>query len=308
MNSKFNLLIGFMVLILTVSCAQNTSTEVKVNIPSGIGASQVARILVDEGVISHSRPFAIYMRLTKDAQNIKSGVYSLKKGGSYSALRKVLTRGPNLYIRVSIPEGFSAEQIGARLAARGIIDDAQEFVDRVVERDLRGFLFPETYDFFPNEGIERAIDKMKARFENEFTEKYERRAAEIGMSRRDVVTLASIIEKEAQVAEERPIISDVFHRRLRRRMRLESCATVLFALGEHRSRLIYADLQIDSPYNTYRHIGLPPSPICSPGRDAIKAALYPEPTDFLFFLARDDGSHIFSKTYGEHLRNQKKLR
>lgn len=293
---------------LLYSCRGGEGVEREVNIPRGAGASRVAGILAENSIIRSARGFSLYMRFSGSAESIKSGAYLLSEYSSYSSLRSRLTSGPNLYIRVSIPEGFTAEQIAARLYSRGIISDEEEFLQAVEERDLRGYLFPDTYDFFPGEGTERVLRKLLARFDAEFTEEYKRRAEEIGMSIREVVTLASIIEKEARVPEERPVISDVFHRRLRRNMRLESCATILFALGEHRSRLLYSDLQINSPYNTYRNSGLPPTPIANPGGDALRAALYPDPTEYLFFVARDDGSHIFSRTYREHLRNQESLR
>ncbi|HCM18410.1 MAG TPA: endolytic transglycosylase MltG, partial [Firmicutes bacterium] len=124
----------------------------------------------------------------------------------------------------------------------------------------------------------------------------------------EVVTLASIIEKEAMLPEERPIISAVFHNRLRLKRPLESCATVQYALGYHKPKLTYDDLEINSPYNTYRNAGLPPAPIANPGLDSILAALYPAEVDYLYFVAKSDGSHVFTKTYNDHLRAQRNLK
>ncbi|MFH1415938.1 MAG: endolytic transglycosylase MltG [Elusimicrobiota bacterium] len=149
------------------------------------------------------------------------------------------------------------------------------------------------------------INIMTEQFYRVFTEKHIKRAEELGFTVKEIVTLASLVEKEALVQKERPVISDIFHRRLKKRIYLESCASIQFALGEHKKKLWYKDLEIDSLYNTYRRFGLPPTAICNPGRASLEAALYPDITDYLYFFARGDGSHIFSRTYDEHLRLQK---
>ncbi len=296
-------------LLFSVSaCARRAGDTRDIEIRKGMSARRISYLLEEENIISSSRFFLLYMKITGDAGNILAGVYRLRENMRFSSLRRKLTTGPNVLIRVSIPEGFTAEQIAARLYREGVIDSREEFMEYVLDRNLRGFLFPDTYDFFPGESIRSVAGKMRARFQAEFTDEYRSRAEELGMSVSEVITLASIIEREARVPEERTVISGVFHRRLRKRMYLESCATVQFALGEHRDRLTYADLEIDSPYNTYRRFGLPPTPICSPGSESIKAALYPDDSGYLFFFALEDGSHEFSKTYREHLNKQMLLR
>jgi UPF0755 protein len=174
---------------------------------------------------------------------------------------------------------------------------------------LEGYLFPDTYvvpwGVSPAEVVSQMLDRLDA----VFTDSLFARAVEIGMTPHEVLTLASIVEAEARVPAERPIISAVYHNRLRRGMRLEADPTVAYAMGGFRGRMLFVHLEIDSPYNTYRNKGLPPGPICSPGQAAIRAALYPDPdTDALYFVARGDGSHIFSKTLREHQTAVQKVR
>jgi len=180
-----------------------------------------------------------------------------------------------------------------------------KFLKIVEEKKLEGYLFPETY--FVNYDIseEQIIEIMVDQFNKVFTKELEERGKEFNFARRDVIILASIIEKEAAKEEERPLISAVFHNRLKKRWYLESCATVQYALGKHKNRLTYKDLKVDSPYNTYAHFGLPPGPICNPGFGSIEAALYPADSDLMFFVAEGEGTHRFSKYYQKHLKVQK---
>ena len=149
---------------------------------------------------------------------------------------------------------------------------------------------------------------MVDQFHRVFADSLHQRLKEIGLSLHEVVTLASIVEREAVAVEEQPIISGVFQRRLKLNRRLESCATVNYALGTNKKRLTYADLEVDSPFNTYRYQGLPPSPISNPGRTALLSVLYPEETEYLYFVARGDGTHIFSRTNREHERAKRQVK
>jgi len=174
---------------------------------------------------------------------------------------------------------------------------------------LEGYLFPDTYHVPFGAGAGDVVGQMLARFDDVFVDSLSARAAEIGMTPHQALTLASIIEAEARVPEERPTISAVYHNRLRKGMRLEADPTVAYAMGGFRGRLLYVHLETDSPYNTYKNKGLPPGPICSPGEAAIRAALYPRPgVGALYFVARGDGSHIFSMTLREHLSAIKQVR
>jgi len=278
----------------------------KIEIKPGESVSQIARALQEEEIVCSSLFFMFFLRISDRSTNIKAGTYKFYPRQSYFSIINQLVKGSDIYERVSIPEGFTAEQIAQRLKRKKIIDSKEEFVAFVEEKDLRGMLFPDTYRFSKGQNVKTVAGIMKRRFDEVFTEEFKDRAREIGFSVREVVTLASLIEREAGVSEEKPIISDVFHRRLERGIFLESCASVIFALGEHRNRLTYQDLRVDSPYNTYRNLGLPPTPICNPGEESLRAALYPAETDYMYFFSRGDGTHVFSRTYEEHLEEQRK--
>jgi len=207
-------------------------------------------------------------------------------------------------MKLTIPEGFTARQIGQLIEEKGL-GRRKRFLKIVEQRGVEGYLFPETYFVEYDISEEEIIDTMVDQFNKLFTKEMEEQGKKFNFTKRDTVILASIIEKEAARDEERPLISGVFHNRLRKRWYLESCATVQYALGEHKEKLTYEDLKVDSPYNTYDHFGLPPGPICNPGLGSIKAALYPAETDLMFFVAEGEGTHGFSKYYGKHLEVQK---
>jgi len=165
---------------------------------------------------------------------------------------------------------------------------------------LEGFLFPNTYMIEKDWTQKEIIDMLLSEFNKVWSEKYQQRADELGKSVKEVVTMASMVEKEAKVANERPLIASVFYNRVNINMKLQSCATVQFILGVAKYPLLYSDLEIDSPYNTYIYYGLPPGPIASPGEASLTASLYPDDSDYLYFRAQKDGSHRFSRTLEEH--------
>ena len=176
----------------------------------------------------------------------------------------------------------------------------------IVEKyKLEGYLFPETYYFETGSSEDKVINTMVEQFNAKFTVEFEKRLKVLKLSKYSAVILASIVEKEARMPEERPLIAGVFYNRLKKRWYLESCATVLYALGKHKKRLTYKDLEIDSPYNTYKRFGLPPGPISNPGLASIKAVLYPAKTDSMFFIVDGSGGHDFSRYYSEHLNKKK---
>ena len=173
---------------------------------------------------------------------------------------------------------------------------------------LEGYLFPDTYYVPRNIRARTMIETMLARFRAVFDDSLAQRTRQIGFTAHEILTLASIIEREARVEEERPIISGVFHRRLKLRRPLEADPTVEYALGMRKKRLLYKDLEVDSPYNTYRYPGLPPGPICNPGRASILAALYPAETPYLYFVAKGDGTHEFTSSERDHLNAKRRIR
>jgi UPF0755 protein len=173
---------------------------------------------------------------------------------------------------------------------------------------LEGYLFPDTYEFPKNVTAEQIIDRMLKRFDNVFTDDMKQRAEAINMSTDQIVTLASIIEKEARVPEERPVIAAVYYNRLKKKMLLQADATVQYALGQWKDKVLYEDLKVDSPYNTYKYQGLPIGPISNPGKASLEAAVSPEKVDYLFYVAKSDGSgaHTFTVTYDQFLKEIQK--
>lgn len=278
--------------------------EVTVVLPEGVSASQAAGILKDKGVIVSRFVFRFAAKVTGVDRRLKAGVYELKQHMWLFALLKELNAGSNKGIKVVIPEGFSARQIGERLEASGICS-AVDFENYVVQKNIEGYLFPSAYYFEPKTTPEKAAQKMEDEFFRVIAPEYEKTHPKPKLSFRQVLTLASIIQREAVLSREKPMIAAVYLNRLRLRMKLEADPTVQYALGRWKKELTKQDLKIDSPYNTYLHYGLPPGPICSPGLDSFIAALNPAQTDALYFVSDDHGGHRFAATNEEHLKNKK---
>jgi conserved hypothetical protein, YceG family len=291
-----------------------------VTIPSGTGTADIADILKEKKLINNAGVFKLDTKSKGYDGKYKAGQYSLSPGMSMEEIMKILVSGKADTVRFTIPEGYDIKRIEEKLSKEGLIN-VEEFQKEIENGQfnydflanipagpnrLEGFLFPETYDIFKTANEHDIIDKMLYQFNKVFTKEYYNRAKEMGMSVKDVITLASIIEREARVPEDRPVIASVFYNRLKIKMPLQSCATVQYILGEQKPVLSIKDTKIESPYNTYLHTGLPPGPIASPGADSIKAALYPAQTDYLYFLAKGDGTHAFSSTYEQFLKDKAK--
>ncbi|SHH08276.1 endolytic transglycosylase MltG [Tepidibacter thalassicus] len=298
-----------------------SNEKVIVSIPRGSSLNETAGILVDKEVVKNKWFFIIVAKINHMDKGIKAGTYSISKSFSNKKILALLNSG-KVYkniVKVTIPEGFEANQIANRFSNLGLVD-REKFLELVNNPSvfkskypflndknivsLEGFLFPDTYFIDKNYSEKVIIDIMLKRFNEIYDEDYKKRQKEMGLNLNEVITMASIIEKEAKLDEERPIISAVFYNRMNINMPLQSCATVQYVLGERKSVLSYNDIKIDSPYNTYKNNGLPPGPIASPGEKSIKAALYPADVDYLYFVAKKDGSHSFSKTYSEHLKRK----
>lgn len=280
---------------------------VTVTIPPGASARTVADMLKKERVISSKTLFLQAAVISGSIRHLKAGTYRVSPRASMFSVLNTLAHGKAEYVKVTIPEGFSAQQVADALETRQVVD-GKKFMSLAAERKLEGYLYPETYFFEQFMKEEQVAGRMVAEFRKHYTPELAARAAELKMTEAQVVTLASIIEKEAAAAAERPLISGVFHNRLRKRWYLESCPTVMYALGGHKERLTLADTRVNSPYNTYQRPGLPPGPICNPGIDSIKAALYPAQTEDMFFVAGSSGTHMFSRYYSEHLKNKRSAR
>lgn len=289
------------------------SMPVKVTIPSGATAREVAELLEARGVIKDALAFRLYTSWQKADGKLKAGVYLFKPGESLSEILKQLVAGRVMEAEFTIPEGYTLKQIARLLEAKGLVSQEEFWRAAAKPYDypflegiplgpnyLEGFLFPDTYRIPIGAPPETIIRKMLDRFQEVYNEVSGQRAPGLELNTLQIVTLASLVEKEAKLDAERPLIAGVFLNRLRRGMKLESCATVEYLLETPKPVLSYEDLEIDSPYNTYKVTGLPPGPIASPGKLSLLAALNPAPTDYLYFVARPDGSHEFSRTLKEH--------
>ena len=275
-------------------------TVVAIDVPEGSNPHHVANDLLEKGMLSSRYPFLIWVRLRHAGPRIHIGRYQFAGGRSAFWIVDDMIAGRTQKTRVVVPEGFASWQIAERLGGAGVCD-ADAFLKLVKDRNLEGYLFPATYDFDFSLMPDTVAERMKAKFETIWTSTFDARAKEMGFTKDQVVTLASIVEREVRVREEGPMVSAVYHNRLKKGMRLEADPTVQYAKGEWVTRLTYADYRdTDSPYNTYKVSGLPPGPICSPGIDSIKAALWPADSQALFFVAGEDGHHSFSDTYRDH--------
>lgn len=287
---------------------------VTVTIPPGASFSNVTDSLVNRGLVSQPRLFTLLARVRGLDRGIRAGSYSFQAGESWSSLLEDFVTGRVLTVAVTVPEGLTLAQMAGRftgvtgLAADSILSRLRE-ESMASERGLpgpglEGYLFPDTYRFAEGTDLEQVVDAMVRRYKDVWTPRRQSRREELGLTEAEVVTLASIVQAEARVVDEMPTISAVYHNRLRLGWPLQADPTVLYALGGHRSRLLYAamDSVADHPYNTYTQSGLPPGAIGAPGEAALEATLFPLDVDFLFFVARADGSHVFTRTLAEHNR------
>lgn len=281
-----------------------------VAVPEGASLQEVAALLEERGLIRSQTGFRILGKLTGADRRIRPGEYALHPGLGPLQILSDMVEGRVRLHPVTIPEGFSVAQVAARLAEQGLAEE-QAFVALTEDRDfigtldlavptLEGYLFPTTYHFPKSSNPREIIRTMVAYTRKAMTPELRSRAEEKGMSLHEVLTLASVIEKETGVASERPLISAVFHNRLRRGIPLQSDPTVIYALEAFDGNLRKRDLSVESPYNTYRVKGLPPGPIANPGAESIAAALHPAKAPYLYFVSRNDGTHHFSSTLAEH--------
>jgi UPF0755 protein len=282
-----------------------------VSIKKGDSLTTATRALANSRVIRSSIAFALYAELTGQASRLKPGDYAFKGGEGIAGVLRHLVNGDFMVVTVTIPEGMTVHQIGERLEAAGLACagefDAAAMAGPIPRKlgleplGAEGFLFPATYRFSPLSGTDEILAAMLGRFYEILTPPVEQRMFELGMDERQVVTMASIIEKEAKASGERPIISSVFYNRLARGMPLQSDPTAQYNSTGEVARAVVA-VRAASAFNTYTIAGLPPGPISNPGLSSIEAALYPAHTDYLYFVARNDGTHIFSRSFKEHER------
>ena len=284
-------------------------------VEQGAAFGQVARDLEARGLIRSARALSLAARANGAGGRIRFGEYRLSPQMSALEMLDWLARGKVLLHKVTIPEGFTISRIADVLGRNGLADSRAfrtaalnggqqlRVPFRVPTSSLEGYLFPDTYYLERYRSADDLVRRMLVRFyERVWLKMRTPRAADVQhLSVHQVVTLASLVEGEARRPQERGLIAGVLMNRLRVGQRLECDATVLYAMGYHKSRLTFADLKVESPYNTYLHAGLPPGPINNPGAAAIEAALHPQASPFFYYVARPDGSHIFSRTLSEHL-------
>lgn len=304
--------------LAVVASACGGGGNARVTIPSGASMRIAADSLESAGVIGSARAFRFYAKLTGRDRSIKAGTYILDRGASWNAVIDALVEGRGMVLTVTIPEGWDLRTIVPVVAnvmkvPAPALDTATRDTALIKRlgipiQTLEGYLFPETY-LLP-EGTEALpiVRRLVNEFERRWKPEWNARLKQLGMTRHQVITLASIIEKEARVATERPIISAVYHNRLKRGMLLQADPTVQYAMGRHVERVLYRDLAVKSPYNTYRNVGLPPGPIASPGIASIEAALFPADVPFLYFVAHPDGHHEFRATLREHNEAVRRMR
>jgi UPF0755 protein len=286
------------------------SGEVRVIIPRGATLRVAADSLETHGVIQNATAFRLYALIRRGDRSIRAGTYLFKRPISWGQVLDDLRGGKGIEHSITIPEGWSLNQIVPQLAR---VLDASEDSVRAAVRDtallhaldiptptLEGYLFPDTYVFADGTTPRQAVQVMVARFQAVWQPEWDAQLQKVAMSRNDVMALAAIVEKEAKLPEERPVIAAVYLNRLKAGMLLQADPTVQYAIGHHVSRVLFKDLTIDSPYNTYRYKGLPPGPIASPGKPSIVAALFPAKVPYLFFVAYPDGHHEFRVTLAEH--------
>ena len=287
--------------------------ETNVIVPSGATGHEIATLLVRDGVIASPLTFEMLARLKGQQSSMHAGEFRFAPHRTQSEiLRQLVAGGGQTALWVTIPEGFTAKQIAATLEARNL-GRASDF-ERRFARDsltldgartptLEGYLFPDTYLVPTHAEPDQIIKLFTDQFAAKLPPEAAKRAKALGLTVPQIVTLASLVEREGKADDERPLIAGVYYNRLRRGMPLEVDASIEYVLPRHKDVITYADLAIDSPYNTYKHAGLPPTPIANPGLPSLRAALFPKSTDYLYYVYMGNGHHAFSRTLAEHDAN-----
>ena len=298
--------------------AEEGVTEDKIIVRRGTSLRSIIASIADKQGIRHERPLLVTAGLFPELRQIKPGRYVIPPGLSNYRLLSYLHHHPQDEERVLIPEGLRKERIADIMASRLDIDSLSfmnSSTDKALLEELgisadsfEGYYFPGTYNFPWASTSEEIIRFLVGRFRSFYSDSLRAIAAEKGFNELELLTLASIVEAETPLNEEKPLVAGVYLNRLKKNMKLQADPTVQYALGGKPDRLLYKDLAVDSPYNTYKYKGLPPAPICSPGALSIMAVLEPVKTGYLYFVATGTGGHYFAKTASEHVKNVKKYR
>lgn len=285
----------------------------EIQVSEGMSFKAVAAVLQKEGIIRNRGYFAIIGRLEGISRKVRVGYYGMNTNMSMWEVLDALRNGKIIEYQVIVPEGYNLYQIGWMLSTTPLLSDPNQFIKLVRNKEyvrslgidadtLEGYLFPDTYYLPKGIKLEDIPKKMVQRYKTVFVDSYRSRAKELGFTEQQIITLASIVEKEAKISSERKLIAAVYYNRLKQGMKLQADPTAVYGTKAWITKITANDLKRKSPYNTYLHKGLPPGPIANPGEGAILATLYPEKADYLFFVAQGDGSHYFSKDYGAHVK------
>lgn len=299
----------------------NEGSPIYVEVYPGMTASEIASTLEEKGVIESRFEFWWAVKLNDASEKFKVGTYAFQAGMEPRDVIRELMQGQTVTVQFTIPEGFTVEDIAKRLDAQGIVkkDDflkeakayrPYDYVDppRNAHYDAEGFLFPDTYIIGGDTGVKGILDIMSKNFDQRLTPEMRRRAKEKNLSIYELITLASLVEREARYEEDRPIIAQVFFKRLEVGMPLQSDATLQYLMDAPKEDVLISDTKIDSPYNTYQHAGLPPGPVANPGLASIEAVLEPADTEYLYFVADREGHNYYSYTYSEHMATVDRVR
>jgi len=310
-------LISFLYIFFYPAIRVKSNSGIEIQVVPGMAPAQIADTLLNRGLINSKREFILTVKLLGISKKLQAGDYKFTgRLSNYSIAFKIF-KGDVVTEKITFPEGMRAREMAGLLQKEFNIDSLY-FMKLVMSdslcksfgidaNSLEGYLYPDTYRFSRTVTAEDVIERMIRRWKQVFTDPFKTRADKLGMTVHQVMTLASIIEGEAQIDSERNIISALYHNRLKRGMRLQADPTIQYIIPDGPRRLLKNDLLINSPYNTYIHAGLPPGPINNPGKESIVAALYPDNSNYLYMVANGDGSHTFSRTMAEHLRAKNKF-
>jgi peptidoglycan lytic transglycosylase G len=301
---------GFVLYDVSHGVKENAGEKVRITVAEGAPFARTVSQLVTNHLIRRAWTLKLFAQASLSDKKVHRGTYEFERGTAPVDMLRAFVNGDILAVRVTIPEGYTMWQVSAAFRSAGV--DSLTMLQAIHDSDLvkalqvptdnvEGYLYPDTYLVPFGSDAGDIVAQMLTRFHAVWTPDFERRARELGMTRHQVLTLASIVEAEARDPLERPVVSAVYHNRMKINMKLDADPTVAYAKGGYHGHLYYKDLDVDSPYNTYRRSGLPPGPIGNPGVESIRAALFPDTTSHaLFFVARGDGRHDFSDTLKEH--------
>ena len=303
---------GIAIILIILFWPQNDlNSNVKIKIPKGATLSNIAEILSEKDMLNNQKVFINAAKIMGYSNKIPAGIFVVSEANTnYDIVKKLVSGNPET-IKITFVEGWTIPQ-SVKILAESLNISSEVFTKLCYDKDfiqefgidapsLEGYLYPETYLFLESEDDPKEILKqLVSEYNQVITEDMRKRAEQLGFSMHEILTIASLIEGEAIFGSERNIISAVYHNRLKKRMLLQADPTIQYILKEEPRRLLYSDLKVDSPYNTYLYKGLPPGPIGNPSKQSIVAALYPDDNDYIFFVARGDGYHTFTRTIKEH--------